>query len=171
MTIQSQNNNLNYLIHPTFTKVNRLFVFSFARTTTGDHRNYFSHYYVPSVSIRAFNVLIDGKCFFDFPVKDEEEAYEKNMSDDRNNDHTTGDLLDFAYFKKNYKLIAIDWSKHTNIKDPQQISFIARLLTSSGATSFSSLKNQKNLLLNFYKILQTSNKNGNSKNCKFIKRF
>ena len=41
MTIQPQNNNLNYLIYPTFTKVNRLFVLSFAGTATGDYRDSF----------------------------------------------------------------------------------------------------------------------------------
>ena len=41
-----------------------------------------------------------------------------------NSDSTTGNLLDFAYYKKNYKLIAIDLSKQTKIKDPQQINFI-----------------------------------------------
>ena len=54
----------------------------------------------------------------------------------RNNDYTTGNLLDFAYFKKNYKLIAIDLSKQTKLKDPQQISFIGRLLAVCGATIF-----------------------------------
>ena len=54
MTIQSQNNNLNYLIDPTFTNVNRLFVLSFQRiagenNTTKDYRDSFSHYYVPNV--------------------------------------------------------------------------------------------------------------------------
>ena len=63
MTIQSQNNNLNYLIDPTFTKVNRLFVLSSARTATGVHRDSFSPYYVPNVRKRGFNVLIDGKGF------------------------------------------------------------------------------------------------------------
>ena len=48
MTIQSNNNNLNYLIDPAFTKVNRLFVLSFERiagenNTTKDHRDSFSH--------------------------------------------------------------------------------------------------------------------------------
>ena len=75
MTIQSQNNNLKYLIDSTFTKVNRLFFLSFARTSTGDHRDSFSHYYVPNVRIKGFNVLIDGKSFFNLSVKDEEEAY------------------------------------------------------------------------------------------------
>ena len=69
MTVQPQNNNLNYLIDPTFTKVNRLFVLSFARNAQGDRRDYFSHYYVPNVEIKDFNVLIDGKIFFDLSVK------------------------------------------------------------------------------------------------------
>ena len=43
-----------------------------------------------------------------------------------NNDYTTGNLLDFGYFKENYKLIAIDLSKQTKLKDPQQISFIGK---------------------------------------------
>ena len=76
MTIQPQNNNLNYLIDPTFTNVNRLFVLPFQRiagenNTTKDHRDSFSHYYVPNVRIKDFNVLIDGKSFFDLPVKNE----------------------------------------------------------------------------------------------------
>ena len=45
----------------------------------------------------------------------------------RNNDYTTGNLLDFAYFKENYRLIAIDLSKQTKSKDPQEISFIGKL--------------------------------------------
>ena len=97
VTIQPQNKNLNYLIDPTFTKVNRLFVLSLA---TGNHRDSFSHYYVPNVRIKDFNVLTDGKSLFNFPVKDEEKAYEKIIDMSRNNDYTAGNLLDFAYFKK-----------------------------------------------------------------------
>ena len=77
MTIQPQNNNLNCLIDPTFTNVNRLFVLPFTRNNAGDNRDSFSHYYVPNVGIKDFNVLIDGKRFFDLPVKNEEGAYEK----------------------------------------------------------------------------------------------
>ena len=76
-----------------------------------DRRDYFSHYYVPNVRIKDCNIIIDGKRFFDLPVKNEE-AYEK-IIDLNNNDYTTGNLLDFAYLKKNYKLIAIDLSKQT----------------------------------------------------------
>ena len=68
MTIQPQNNNLNYLIDPTFTNINT-FVLSFTTTNAGDDRDSFSDYYVPDVEIKDFNVLIDGKGFFDLPVK------------------------------------------------------------------------------------------------------
>ena len=111
MTVHPQNSNLNYLIDPTFTKVNRLFVLSFERNILGDKKDSFPHYYVPNVEIKDFNVLIDGKSFFDLPVKNEEEAYEKIIDMSNNNDYTTGNLLDFAYFKENYRLIAIDLSK------------------------------------------------------------
>ena len=54
--------------------------------------------------------MIDGKNFFDLPVKNKEEAYEKIIKISRNNDCATGSFLDFAYFKKKYRLIAIDLS-------------------------------------------------------------
>ena len=73
ITVEGQNNNVNYLIDARFTNVNRLFVLSFARTILGDSRDSFSDYYVPNVEIKDFNVLIDGKSFFDLPVKNEEE--------------------------------------------------------------------------------------------------
>ena len=74
MTIQPQNNSLNYLIDPTFTNVNRLFVLPFQRiagenNTKKDYRNSFSDYYVPNTRTKDFNVLIDGEGFFDLPVK------------------------------------------------------------------------------------------------------
>ena len=53
------------------------------------------------------------------PVKNEEEAYEKIIDRSNNNDDTTVNLLIFGYFKENYKLIAIDLSKQTKLKDPQ----------------------------------------------------
>ena len=94
---------MDYLIDPTFTKVNRLFVSSFARNAREDHRDSFSNYYVPNVEIKDFNILVDGKCFFDLPVKNEVETYEKIIEMSRNNDYTTGNSLDFAYFKKDYR--------------------------------------------------------------------
>ena len=69
MTVHSQNNNLNFLIDPTFTNFKRLFVLSFARANAANKRKSFSHYYLSKVEIKDFNVLIDGKRFFDLPVK------------------------------------------------------------------------------------------------------
>ena len=155
MTLQPRNNNLNYLIDPTFTNVNRLFVLSFQRiagenNTTKDYRDSFSHYYVPNVRIKDFNVLIDGKSFFDLPVKNEEEAYEKIIDMSNNNDYTTGNLLDFVYFKQNYRLIAIDLSKQTKLKDPQQINFIGKLENQDhGATMFFIIEKSEETSFNF----------------------
>ena len=71
MTIHPQNNNLNYLIDPTFTNANRLFVLFFARNNNTDSRYSYSNYYGPKVKINYFNVLIDEESFFDLPAKNE----------------------------------------------------------------------------------------------------
>ena len=102
MTIQSNNKNLNYLIDPTFTKINRLFILSLERiavenNTTKNHRDYFSKYHVPNIEIIDLNVLIDEKRFFDLLVKSGEEAYEKIIEISRNKNYATGNLLDFAF--------------------------------------------------------------------------
>ena len=118
----------------------------------------FSDYYLPNVEIKDFNVLIDGKSFFDLPVKNEEEAYEKIIEMSRNNDYTTGNLLDFPYFKENYKLIAIDLSKQIKLKDYQQTSFFGKregqnnratilfIIEKSEETTFEFLQNFVNIL-------------------------
>ena len=60
MSNQNKNNNLNYLIDPTFSNVNRLFVLSFENQ---DGRTSYYNYYMPSVEIKDYNVLIDGNAF------------------------------------------------------------------------------------------------------------
>ena len=74
---QPKNNNLNYSIDPTFEKVNRLFVLSFENE---DNRKSYYKYYVPNVEIKNYNVLIDGNPFFELPVKNIEETYEKILN-------------------------------------------------------------------------------------------
>ena len=130
----------------------------FAGDNKRDHKDSFSHFYVPNVEIKDFNMLIDGKSFFDFLLKNEEEAYKKIIEMSRNNDYTTCNLLDFAYFKENCKLIAIDLSKQTKLKDPQQINFTGKLegqnnkatmffiLEKSEETTFEFLQNFVNIL-------------------------
>ena len=142
MTIQRQNNNLNYLIVPTFMNVNRLFVLTFPTNNNTNSRYSFSNDYVPKVKINDFNVLIDRISFFDLPVKNEEEAYEKII--DMSNV--------FAYFKKHYKLIAIHLRKQTNLKDLQQINFIGgKLLKNTGATMFFIIEKSEETIFNFSK--------------------
>ena len=75
MSNETENSNLNYLIDPTFTSVNRPFVLSF-KNENEDERTSSKKYYLPSVEIKDFNVMINVKLFFDIPVKNKEEAYE-----------------------------------------------------------------------------------------------
>ena len=128
MSTEAINNNLNILINPTFTNVNRLFVLAYQ--TAVDKHSY-SQFYLPKVIVKDFNVIIDKLAFFDLPIKTEEEAYEKIIDISRNNEYTTGNLLDYHYFKKYYKLIAIDLSKQQVLQENedliQQINFIGRL--------------------------------------------
>ena len=100
MTTEAVNNNLNILIDPTFTNVNRLFVLAYQNA---DDRQEFSQFYLPKVLGKDFNVIIDKLAFFDLPIKTEKEAYEKIIDICRNNEYTTGNLLDYDYFKKHYK--------------------------------------------------------------------
>ena len=128
MSTEVANNNLNILIVPTFTNVNKLFVLAYQNA---DDRQSFSEFYLPIVMIKDFNVIIDKLAFFDLPIKTEEEAYEKIIDISRNNEYTTGNLLDYEYFKKYYELIAIDLSKQQVLQENEdlilQINFVCRL--------------------------------------------
>ena len=74
--------------------------------------------------------MIDGKSFFDTPIKNKEEAYEKIIEMCKDSDYTTGNLLDYDYFSNHYKLIAIDLHRQIELENPdlkQQINLIGRL--------------------------------------------
>ena len=77
--------------------MNRLFVLLFKNE---EDRTFYSKYYVPKIKIKDFNVLIDGKPFFDIPIKNKEKAYEQIVEMSRNNDYRTGNLLDYEYFSR-----------------------------------------------------------------------
>ena len=97
MSNQNKNNNLNYLIDPTFSNVKRLFVLSFENE---DDRTSYYKYYVPSIEIKDYNILIDGNAFFELPIKNIEETYEKIIQiTDHSGYYTRGNLLDYEYFK------------------------------------------------------------------------
>ena len=146
MTTEAVNNNLNILIDPTFTNVNRLLVIAYQNA---DNRQSFSQFYLPNVFVKDYNVIIDKLAFFDLLIKTEEEAYEKIIDICRNNEYTTGNLLDYDYFKKHYKLIAIDLSKQQVLQENedliQQINFIGKL--EEAAKVFIIIEN------NFHKVL------------------
>ena len=148
MTREAINNNLNILIDPTFTNVNRLFVLAYQ---TVNNRQSYSQFYLPKVMVKDYNVIIDKLEFFDLPIKTEEEAYEKIIDISRNNEYTTLNLSDYDYFKKYYKLIAIDLSKQQVLQENedliQQINFIGRL--EEAANVFIIIEKKENTVLEF----------------------
>ena len=148
MTTEAVNNNLNNLIDPTFTNVNRLFVLAYQNA---DDRQSFSQLYLPNVMVKDYNVIIDKLAFFDLSIKTEEEAYEKIIDISRNNEYTTGNLLDYDYFKKYYKLIAIDLSKQEVLQENedliQQINITGKL--GEAANVFIIIEKKENTILEF----------------------
>ena len=150
MSTKAANNNLNILIDPTFTNVNRLFLLAYQVDNNNDNRKSFLQFYLPRIMIKDFNITIDKSAFFDLPIKTEEEAYEKIRDISENDEYTTGNLLDYDYFKKYYKLIAIDLSKQQVLQEnkdlTQQISFIGRLdINANASANFSLLSKKKKI--------------------------
>ena len=99
-------------------------------------------YYISLVEIKDFNALIDNNHFWSASKK-KQEAYEKLIEMSRNNDSTTGNLIDFPYHKNYYKLIGIDLSRQTNTNIPQKITFVGKLKDDDDATMFFVLKGSK----------------------------
>ena len=104
---------------------------------------------MPVVEMKSFNALIVNKPFFDQPVKTKQEAYEKLIEMSRNDDYTTGNLLDFLCHQIYYKLIGIDLSRQTNTSVPQQINFVEKLEKDDGATMVFIAEKQQKAILNF----------------------
>ena len=126
----AHNASLNSLIEPSFQGVNRLFVLAFEDDA---QRTSSKRYYIPNVEIKDYNLMIDGKNLFDQPVKNDKVTYEniRKIAVGQGDDYTTGCLLDYTYFKKYYKMIAIYLSKQQALDaDPkaiQQINLTANL--------------------------------------------
>ena len=136
ITIQPENNNLDYMIEPVFRNTNRLFVLLLEASKNDPTRNSFARYYMSLVEIKDINALIDNKPFFDQPVKNKQEAYEYLVEMSRNDYYTTGNFSDYSYHQNYYKLICKDLSRQTNMTIPQQISFIGRLEEDNVARMF-----------------------------------
>ena len=150
MSNQNKNNNLNYLIDPTFSNGNRLFVLSFENE---DDRTSYYKYYMRSVELKDYNVLIDGNAFFELPIKTIEETYEKIIKiTDHSGYYTRGNLLDYEYFKERYKLIAIALSKQIKSENKdikQRINFIGNLERDNGAVMFFIIERSEETIIEF----------------------
>ena len=151
----ADNNNVTrFPLDASFQGANRLFVLAFDniesganKVERGSHRKYF----LPRVDITNYNVLLDGRCFYDRDISDQIRKYDEVRK------MTTGFgdnwLLDRYYHLKHYQLIAVDLSKQIELDaDPraiQQIEFYEKLETNSQVCTV--LAKSKETVLQFYK--------------------
>ena len=109
------------------------------------------------MEIKDYNAMIDGKNFFDQPINSELKTYEniRKVATGKGGDYTTGCLLDYSYFKENYKMIAIDLSKKQALDaDPraiQQINFTANLDRAGNTRIYFILEEAKETVSDFSK--------------------
>ena len=110
LTVQAQNQYLDSVINPSFQGVNRLFVLSFQNNGS---RTSYTIYNLPLVEVNCYNIVIDGRYFFEQPVKNNFITYDNiwKIATGEGDDYTTGCLLDYNYFNSYYKMTAIDLSK------------------------------------------------------------
>ena len=114
-------------------------------------------YYLPRIDLKKYNVILDGRNFYDNPIENNIEKYRelKQAMIGKGEDYITGSLLDYEYFKKHYKLVAADLSKQKELDaDPraiQQIEFTYMLGTNS--TIYWVLGKSKETILEFSKEL------------------
>ena len=116
-----------------------------------DSRESNNQFYLPTVQIKDYNVIIDGRNFFDEPIKNDLKTYDniKKIVTSQGDDYTTGWLLDYSYFKKYYKLIAIDLSKQqdADLKAIEQIIFTENLDREESLTMFFIIEEAKERFL------------------------
>ena len=118
-------------------------------------RNGQQKYYLPRIDLKKYNVIIDGRNFYDNPIESDIEKYRelKKVMIGKGEDYTAASLLDYDYFNKHYKLVAVDLSKQKEFDaDPrviQQIEFKYTLGTDS--TIYWVLEKSKETILEFYK--------------------
>ena len=159
-----------FALDAAFQGVNRLFVLAFEDTRADEAadapapqnlvanriiRDCYRKYFVPRVDITRYNVLIDGRNFYDQPNNDSIRKYDetRKIATGKGDNYAPGCLLDYDYFKKNYQLLAVDLSKQRELDaDPraiQQIEFIGMLKTRSNV--FTILEKSKETILEVYK--------------------
>ena len=158
----NKNNLTRFPLDASFQGTNRLFVLAFNNTTENDNevtasntanrvsRDSQRKYFLPRVDITNYNLLIDGRNFYDQSINDQIKKYDKigKITTGKGDDYTASCLLDYQYFKNHYQLIAVDLSKQKELNaDPraiQQIEFYGKLKSNSEVCS-------KETVLEFYK--------------------
>ena len=120
----------------------------------------FNKYFLPNIKIEKYNVEIDGRNFYDQAINDSIKQYDeiRKISTGQGDDYTTGCLLDFAYFEKNYRLIAVDLSKQKALdadsRAIQQIIFTGKIKATEANTRviiYYILEKSKETILQFSK--------------------
>ena len=159
-----QGKNIYELLNASFQGVKRLFVLAYFVTAGNDADQEAGikdnkKYFLPRGEIKNYNVLIDGRNFYDQPINDIIKQYDevRKVSTGYGDDYTTGCLLDYAYFKDNYRLIAVDLSKQkaldADLRAIQQILFQA-VVEGEGNTKirlYTILEKSKETMLEFSK--------------------
>ena len=158
-TKTADNDNVTrFPLDASFQGFNRLFVLAFNNTDANANRierNSHRKYFLPRVDIINYNVLIDGRNFYDQPINGQIKKYDgiSKVATGKGDDYTTGCLLDYQYFKDHYQLIPVDLSKQKELDaDPriiQQIEFYDMLKTNSQVCTV--LEKSKETVLEFYK--------------------
>ena len=118
-------------------------------------RNSHTKYFLPPVYTTNYNILIDGRNFYDQPINDLVKQYHeiRKIATGQGDDYTTGCLLDYQYFKNHYNLIVIDLSRQkeldANSRAVQQFEFYGMLKTNSHVCTV--LEKSKETVLQFSK--------------------
>ena len=157
-----------------FQGARRLFVLAFNNTAVNDDNNRVNNtnnrvlknnhtkYFLPRVSITNYNVLIDGRNFYDQPINDLVKQYDeiKKTATGQGDDYTTGCLLDYQFFKDHYNLIAVDFSIQKELgadsRAIQQIEFYGMLKTNSQVCTV--LEKSKIIVQQYYNFLKEQQK-------------
>ena len=153
-----QNDNIRELLDSSYQGVKRLFVLAYDNTAGNNQVSVDSYkkYFLPRVKIDNYNIEIDGRNFYDQPINDSVKQYDevRKISTGQGDDYTTGCLLDFAYFEKDYRLIAADLRKQKALdadpKATQQIIFTGKA-DDEALTVLCILKKSKETMLEFAK--------------------
>ena len=141
-------------LDPSFQGVNRLFFMAYNRVDGQPTRNGQQKYYLPRISLNKYNVIIDGRNFYDNPIESDIEKYRelKKVMIGKGEDYTTGSLLDYNYFDK-HKLVAVDLSKQKELDaDPRAIKQMEfKYMLGTDSTIYWVLEKSKETILEFYK--------------------